>query len=142
MGACVDSAHRELYVSDPAMALGEIDQPIWGEDIDFRTRELSALRPNVPARVRSVTLDARYETISIVGARALDATNGTGTERAGLHARSIEIASGFDLHFATVTWMVGAGGATPVRLNPEPSAAELHTSIDAVIEGLCQDLYP
>jgi hypothetical protein len=142
MGACTGSAYRELHVSDPAIALGKINPPIWGEDIDFRTRELSALRANVPARVRSVTLDAGYETISIVGARAFAATNDPRTRRAGLLARCIEIVARFDLHFATVTWMVGDDGAVPVRLNAEPSAAELRTCLDAVLEGLCQDLHP
>lgn len=136
MGACTGNAHRELYVSDPAIARGRIDPPIWGEDIEFRTRELSALRANVPARVRSITLDVDYQTILVVGPRAFTAAGNP----ADLLSRSVEIAAHFDLHFASVTWMIGTDGAIPVRLSADPVAAELETNIDGVLDALCQDL--
>jgi len=142
MGLRPGDKHSELYVSKPAMALGRLDPPIWGEDIDFRTSEISALRPDVPARLRTVDVDARYEIVSIVGTRAFAATDDPRTRRGGLPARSRKMAAHFGLHFASVTWMVNADTATPLRVSGEPSMAELRTCRDAVLEGLCEDLCP
>lgn len=134
------NAHRELYVSKPAMALGRLDPPIWGQDIDFRAKEISALRPNVPARLRTVDVDARYEIVSVVGARAFTATDDPRTRRDGLAARSMEIAARLGLQFASVIWMVNADTATPVRVSGEPSMAELRACQEGVLNALCEDL--
>jgi hypothetical protein len=142
MGSPAGNGHRELYVSDPAMALERLDPPIWGEDIDFRTKEISALRPKVPARLRTVDPDACYETIAIVGTRAFAAADDQHSRRYGLMARSAEIAARFGLHFATITWMVSAATATPVRMSAEPNMAELRTCRDAVLECIWEDLRP
>jgi hypothetical protein len=140
MGLRSASAYRELYVSKPASALGRLDPPIWGEDIDFHAKEISALRPNVPARLRTVDVDARYEIVSVVGARAFTATDDPRTRRDGLAARGVEIAARLGLHFASVTWTVNAGAARPVRVSGEPSMADLRACQQEVLDGLSEDL--
>jgi hypothetical protein len=140
MGGCAIDTAAELYVSTPAMALGRLVPPVWGEDIDFDTREFSNLRPDVPARLRHVDSDAGYEVVSIVGRRAWAASRDPRTQTMNLTARSIEIVQRLKLHFATVVWMESGDDALPVRVNSEPGAAELGNCLEPVLEGLCQDL--
>lgn len=142
MDAPFESMHRELYVSDPALAAARIQPPIWGEDIDFRTNEAAAMQPKVPARMRSIAMDASYATILVLGARAYATTDVPFGQLADLLTGSRQIASRFQVHFATVTWMVCPSGAVPVRLNPEPDAAELGSCLDEILGDLCQDLCP
>jgi hypothetical protein len=115
---------------------------LWGEDIDYRTGELSTLRADVPVRVRRVEVDAGYEIVTVVGARAFAATTHPRTLDASLGARSVDLVTAAGLHFATVTWALTADEELPVRLNPAPEESELRYVWSDVSAALCDDLWP
>ena len=139
-GIPMTDVHRELYVSDPAMAVGRLDPPMWGEDSEFRTREFAALPQHSPARLRSVVPDACYEIVSTVGARAFSVTDDPRSRQLGLLDRSLAMADSLGLNFATVTWSVSADDALPARVNAQPDTAEMYTCIDAVVAALSEEL--
>ena len=115
---------------------------LWGEDVDFRTGALATLREDVPVRVRRVEVDAGYEIVTVVGRRAFVATTHPRTAAASLGPRSVDLAAGAGMHFATITWALTADGELPVRLNPAPDESELRYVWSEVSDALCADLWP
>ena len=131
----------ETYASGPEV-LGDGDDAVWGEDVEFLSAPVANLRRGVPVRASKVNPAALYEVVAVVGGRAFAATEDPRTEHWGLAGRSLALARRAGAHFATVTWAVEEEGATPVRLNAAPEEADLRYRWNDVADALCEDLAP
>lgn len=133
----------EVCASSPAhAAIGDPDPAglmLWGKNAEHLTGPVSSLPEGIPLRARPVDPAASYEIITVVGDRAISATADPRTLQLELPERSVQIARQAGLHFAAVTWSVGAE-AIPVRLSAHPTEAELRYSWAEVEDALCTDL--
>jgi hypothetical protein len=130
---------EEFYASGPEL-LRNLKGSIWGEDTDFRSAELSALRPDRPVRARIINDLAEYEIVTVVGNESFCATADTRSEKANLREKSVAIARSLKIHFAAVTWALAEDMAAPVRLNAEPGLAELRTCFVEARASIVRDL--
>jgi hypothetical protein len=138
MAAADTAAMSEIFASGP----DQIDEKaaMWGEDAEFRTGPVAGLRPDMPLRARRVETDARYEIVTVVGARTFPATTDPRTEADSIGPRSAALARAAHIHFAAVTWAVTETDAVPVRLNAAPEESELRYVWSDVAAALCDDL--
>jgi hypothetical protein len=132
-------AVRETYVSS-ADIIGVARVETWGEDDAHKTAPVDEFDPSQPIRTRKVDLDALYEIVAVVGARGFSATTDPLSVELNLVERSVAIARRFEAHFATVTWSVVDGTATPVRFNNAPEEPELRYVWPEILDALCEDL--
>ena len=123
---------------------GELCEPdgLWGEDLGtYRRGPVRTLDPNSPIRARNVDATALYEVIAVVGERGFASTDDPRTNTLALVQRSVAIAKGIGLMFATITWAIGqSGDAMLARINHGPTSAELQYSWSEVGEALCEEL--
>jgi hypothetical protein len=138
MSAAGAGTMSEIFASGP----DQIDEKdaMWGEDVEFRTGPVAGLGPNLPLRARRVETDARYEIVTVVGARAFPATTDPRTEACSIGPRSAALAQAAGVHFAAVTWAITETDAVPVRLNAAPEESELRYVWGDVAAALCDDL--
>jgi hypothetical protein len=130
---------EEFYASGPEL-LCNLSGSIWGEDTDFRSAELSALRLDRPVRARVINDLAEYEIVTVVGNEAYCATTDIRSKKANLRERSLAVVHSYKLHFATMTWALDQDMVAPVRLNAEPGLAELRTCFDEARATIVRDL--
>lgn len=130
----------EVFASGPRHAATDgSDQVLWGKNVDQQTGPVASLRDGIPLRARPVDPDEAYEVITVVGGRAFSATNDSRCSEFALQDRSVQLARQACVHFATVTWSVGAD-AVPVRLNANAHESELRYAWREVEDALCADL--
>jgi hypothetical protein len=132
----------EVFASSPRHAATDVSdqhQVLWGKNVEQQTGALSSLRDGIPLRARPVDPDEAYEVITVVGDRAFSATNDPRSSEFALQDRSVKLARQACVHFATVTWSVGAD-AVPVRLNANAHEGELRYARKEVEDALCADL--
>jgi hypothetical protein len=131
----------ETFASGPEV-IGDGDDSVWGEDVEFLAAPIAHLRRGVPVRASKVNPAALYEVVTVVGGRAFAATEDLRTDHWELPGRSLALVRQAGVHFATVTWAVEENGATPVRLNAAPEESDLRYRWNEVAEALCEDLTP
>jgi hypothetical protein len=130
---------EEFYASGPEL-LRNLKGSIWGEDTDFRSAELSALRPDRPVRARIINDLAEYEIVTVVGNEAFCATAHLRSEKANLREKSLAVVRSLKIHFAAMTWALDEDTVAPVRLNAEPGLAELRTCFVEARASIVRDL--
>jgi hypothetical protein len=130
----------DIYASGPEFIAEDGDDPLWGEDLEFRAGAIADLRRGEPLRARRLNPAALHEIVTVVGDRAFPATTDPRTAELGLPERSVVLCRRLGLHFAAVTWAVDEQGATAIRLNPVPEEAELRYAWRKVSQALCEDL--
>jgi hypothetical protein len=137
-----DRGPAEVFASSPRCADGEpapAGQVLWGENAEGLTGPVASLPDGIPVRARPVDPRAAYEIVTVVGDRAFSATEDPRTREFGLLERSVQLVRRARVHFATVTWSVGAE-VTAVRLNPNAGLRELRYSWAETEDALCADL--
>lgn len=112
---------------------------MWGRNAAHLAGPVASLPDDIPLRARPADPEAGYEIITVVGDRAFSATTDPRTVQLELPERSLQVAQQAGLHFAALTWSVGANVA-PVRLTGAPTEAELRYSWAEVEDALCADL--
>jgi len=133
-----ERALDEVYASGPELL--EDGDNVWGEDANYISGPIASLTKKVPVRARTVSAQALYEIVAVVGGRAFPATVDPRTADLDLPARSIDLARRASVHFAAITWAVTDGGAVPVRLNADPDENDIFYSWGEVADALCEDL--
>jgi hypothetical protein len=138
-----DQGLAEVFASGPRQATMDYSGPIigtlWGKNVDRQTGPVSSLPAGVPLRARPVDQDAGYEIITVVGDRAFSATDDPRSSAFALRDRSVQLARQGGVHFAAVTWSVGAD-AVPVRLSANADESEVRYAWREVEDALCTDL--